>query len=228
MPRADRVTRRVPVRAAGQRIVNHWLAPAAPGDFERARLGVPMLLIVSAASLVIGTLFMPDSYSWRTHSISESAAQGLAHAWIARLGFLCFGLAVLWLALARMREWARAAFGLHIAFALLMICAAAFSHRPWQLELAFDPREDFLHSVAATGMGFAFAFGVLARLLQRAADAPWRRALDAFALVSATAMPMLAAVSSMGGAIQRIMFLIAYLWYAVEVADLRKRVTLDV
>jgi hypothetical protein len=38
---------------------------------------------------------------------------------------------------------------------------AAFSHRPWLPHVQFDRFEDLLHSASATGVGLAFAGGVI-------------------------------------------------------------------
>ena len=46
----------------------------------------------------------------------ESAAQGLAGAWVARLGFVAFGLAVLWLAAGAAPGCGRGAVSMHAAF----------------------------------------------------------------------------------------------------------------
>jgi hypothetical protein len=54
---------------------------------------------------------MPESYDWIEHTTSESAAQGVEGAWLARLGFLSFGLAVLWLSTGIKQTWARGARG---------------------------------------------------------------------------------------------------------------------
>ncbi|MFN0299590.1 MAG: DUF998 domain-containing protein [Burkholderiales bacterium] len=129
--------------------------------------GVVLLLAASATCLLTAPLSMPDSYSWLTNAISESAAQGLQSAWIARLGFVLFGCGVLWLAGSLKMVWARGTYWVRIAFGVCMVGTAAFSHKPWLANVPFDPFEDLLHSVTATGMGFAFSFGVVARLLQR-------------------------------------------------------------
>jgi hypothetical protein len=50
------------------------------------------------------------------------------------------------------------------------------------------------------------------------------RALDAIALVAATVIPVLMArLAGLNGVIQRLMFLVAYLWYAREALLLRQR-----
>jgi hypothetical protein len=203
--------------------MNSLLLPAASPNNRRVAYGVLGLLVASAASVAIAALAMPASYSWQANSISESAAQGLQHAWIARLGFLCFGFAVLALTLAMRLVWARAAYWMHLTFAACMFGTAAFSHQPWLQGVPFDPFEDFLHSLTATGMGFAFSFGVLARLIQRNATETPQRAFDGLALTAATAMPLLAALyQSSGGLIQRAMFVVAYVWYGAEAFRMRR------
>jgi len=46
------------------------------------------MLVGSLWCITIAPAFMPQSYSWLEHSISEPASQGVAYAWISRLGFL--------------------------------------------------------------------------------------------------------------------------------------------
>jgi hypothetical protein len=179
--------------------------------------------MLSAASLGVGPLLMPATYSWIANTTSESGAQGVEYAWVARLGFLAFGFAVLWLAVAQSRSWARAAQWLHVAFGVFMTATAAFSHRSWIAGAQFDPIEDALHSFTATAMGFAFSLGVLARLLQRARKREPGRTLDAIALVTATVIPVvMARFGGLDGVSQRLMFLVAYLWYMREALLLRQ------
>ena len=177
-----------------------------------------LLLLISSGTLVfIATVVMPQPYSWRAYSISESAAQGLHNAWIARLAFLCFGSAVLVLCILKRDVWARGTYWMHLVFSAAMLSTAAFSHRPWLPGVPVDEFEDVLHSVTASGMGFAFCVGLVARLLQRARTDVAARALDVLALIVATTMSPLAALfPDNGGLIQRAMFLVAYVWYASE------------
>jgi hypothetical protein len=60
-----------------------------------ARTGILALYLVAILSLALAPLLMPAGYDWVRHTTSESAAQGLDGAWLARLGFVAFGLAVL-------------------------------------------------------------------------------------------------------------------------------------
>jgi hypothetical protein len=135
------------------------------------------------------------------HTTSEAAGQGIEVAWVARFGFLAFGCAVLLLVRLRGDDWGRHGSWLHATFGILMVVAAAFSSRPWDAMAAFDPAEDMLHSVAATGMGFAFALGVGA--------VAWlgrRKVLvrDVVAMAASVVLPLgMAASQTQAGLLQR-------------------------
>ncbi|MBW6465893.1 MAG: DUF998 domain-containing protein [Brevefilum sp.] len=192
------------------------LMPVNP-NISRARWVILLLLALSVTALLLAPRLVPEGYSWLTHTTSESAAQGLKGAWLARLGFLLFGFAVVWLAGAASRTWARTVTWMHLAFGVLMISTAAFSHQPFIPGVAFDPVEDWLHSLTATLMGFAFAFGVLARFLQRGARLNGVGLFDLVAVGASVFIPLLmASNASLVGLTQRLMFLVAYIWYGKE------------
>lgn len=184
------------------------------------RAGALVVLVgfaASVAALAAAPALMPAGYSWVSQTTSESAAQGVQGAWLARLGFLLFGLSVILLATLCRDGWGRWAAGLHAGFGVLMTATAAFSHRPFAAGVAFDPTEDLLHSVGATGMGFAFAGGVLATAAVRVrAHARWRT-LDAVAVAASVAIPLgMSAWPGIDGLIQRLMFAVSFAWYGVE------------
>jgi len=175
------------------------------------------MLVLSGTSLLVAPLLMPEGYSWVSHTTSESAAQCINSAWLARLGFLLFGLAVIWLAAINNLTWARGAVWLHKSFGVFMTATAAFSHKPWVADAAFDSVEDVLHSFTATAMGFSFVFAVLLRLVQREKQEHVGRILDIIAIIAATGIPILMFYQPMlDGLFQRFMFLIAYIWYGKE------------
>jgi hypothetical protein len=171
----------------------------------------------SASALGLAPVLMPASYSWLSHTTSESAAQGLGGAWLARFGFLAFGLAVLWLSSLAGARWGRWGKLLHRSFGVLMVATAAFSHRPFESGVVFDRTEDLLHSVTATAMGFAFAFGVVVVTLRRDRLLVLQRVLDVVAIAASIFVPLgMAAWSGYAGLLQRSMFLVAYIWYGAE------------
>jgi hypothetical protein len=197
-------------------------AAVADGTIRKAphfwrELAVVGLLILSAVAIATAPFVMPSGYSWISHAISESAAQGQQRAWVARLGFLLFGFAVLLLASIRRAAWGWPGTLLLGLFGIFMVATAAFSHRPWQAGVPFDEFEDLLHSVTATGMGMAFAFGVLAVAIHRARTSLPLRIADVAAVAAAVVIPMtMNARPDIAGLVQRAMFLIAYAWYGAE------------
>lgn len=181
------------------------------------RRGVVVGLIASAIALAVAPTLMPPDYSWITHTTSESAAQGVGGAWLARLGFLGFGMSVVVLAVSRPRGWNRSARASHLSFGMLMAVAAAVSVRPWARGASFDAVEDWLHSFAATAMGFAFAFGVLAVALSHFRMVGQVRGLDIVAIAASVVIPLaMLGLSDQAGVLQRAMFAIALVWYGRE------------
>jgi Protein of unknown function (DUF998) len=79
----------------------------------------------SAAALAAAPALMPPGYSGVSHTTSESAAQGVDGAWLARTGFVLFGLSVILLATSRRQRWGSWATALHAGFGALLIAVAA-------------------------------------------------------------------------------------------------------
>lgn len=178
---------------------------------------VAAALGASALALTLAPTRMPDSYHWIAHTTSESAAQGLDGAWVARLGFLLFGFAVLALAALARERWGPLASGLHAAFGVLMVATAAFSARSWEQGAAYDPVENALHSFAATALGFAFAFGVAAAAWTLLAAARRLRWIDVIAVSASVVLPLgMMMWPQLAGVLQRTMFVVAYAWYLHE------------
>ena len=111
---------------------------------------------------------------------------------------------------------------MHLAFGVLMIGTAAFSHQPFIAGVPFDPIEDLLHSLTATLMGFAFSFGVVARFFQRPKKNSPAGAIDLLVVAAAVVFPLLmAAHPALAGLFQRLMFITAYVWYGREAYTLQ-------
>ena len=183
----------------------------------RSRTGPTALLVASAVCLATAPLLLPSSYSWVAHTTSESAAQGVEGAWLARMGFLLWGFGVFWEVRLNRSRWDKWTRRFHVAFGVLMIATAAFSARPWVADAQFDPTEDTLHSFTATAMGFAFALGVLGVMLHKLRRGSRRVMFDVVAMAAATLIPICMSIwGDVDGLLQRLMFLIAYAWYVRE------------
>jgi hypothetical protein len=186
-------------------------------------LAVVVMLGASAICLTAAPLLLPDSYSWIEHTTSEAAAQGVDGAWLARLGFLLFGFAVLALCALKAPAWGLRETLLLGAFGVLMVANAAFSHCPWEPSAPCDATEDTLHSVSATAVGFAFTLGVLSVAIRGRDRSDARRYQDLVAVVASIALPFAMAVfPGQDGAIQRVMFLVAYVWFGTEAISARR------
>jgi hypothetical protein len=184
-------------------------------DVPLKRVGLGCLLF-SMLMLLLAPTQMLSSYNWLQHTTSESAAQGIPGAWLARLGFMIFGLTVIWFSALLRNDWAPPVRWLHSVFGVCMVAAAVFSSRPWLVSLPFDPIEDALHSLAATAMGFAFAAGVMWRFFSRDVNLK-RRGLDLTAVLASVIIPLsMSALPTWDGLLQRIMFAIAFVWYGFE------------
>ncbi len=179
---------------------------------------------LSTAALALAPLALDESYAWVEHTTSESAAQGVDGAWVGRAGFVLFGLGVLALAGVASPWWRQPGTGLLGAFAVFMIAVAAFSIRSWRPGASFDPTEDLLHSVAATAMGFAFAFGVTAVAMRRRLRGEAWRVLDVIAVAASVVLPTAMGIwGGIDGALQRAMFAIAYAWFGREAVAVMRR-----
>jgi hypothetical protein len=188
------------------------------GSTERDLVPTPLALVLlasSAAALAMAPAVLPRSYSWIEHTTSEAAGQGVPGAWLARSGFVLFGAGVGLVVRRRRGRWTPLAVVAHAGFALSMVAVAVFPSRSWT-EAPYDARPDLLHSVAATAMGFCFVIGVVALMGEE--RRPGRRWGDAVAVGAAIVLPLaMTAWPSSAGASQRVMFLVAYLWYGREV-----------
>lgn len=183
------------------------------------RIAIVGLYFAAAVALALAPLLMPQGYSWLQHTTSESAAQGLQGAWLARGGFVLFGFGVLATTLS-VASWSVAARAAHAAFGVFMIFAAVFSSRPADPGAPFVAVEDTLHSVAASVMGIAFALGIVLVAVRRGSDAWPAITLDGIAVVASVAIPLaIFTWDEMAGVAQRVMFAIALTWYITATAS---------
>lgn len=179
------------------------------------RVGVIALLSAAMLAFAVAPLALPESYSTVKLSISEAGAQGLDGAWVARTGFIIFGLAVIWLVELRPEHWTLAATACHLAFGVSMFAVAAFSHKPWDEGAAFVKSEESLHSIFSSIVGFGFIVGVVCVMIGRRARS-WRAVAPDLAALAIALMVLLAMSSGVWGVLQRVMFVTAACWYGRE------------
>lgn len=187
-----------------------------PGSGPRlAALGITALLVAALGAFAFAPTLVPESYSWVEHGISESAAQGIDGAWLARGGLILYGLAVVWLVGIRHSTWGPLATALFAVFGASMFGVAAFAARPWEEDAVFVKTEDMLHSVFAGSAGFAFVVGILTLIVVRRHRSVRAAIPDWGAFLVAAIVPLTAS-TSIWGALQRLMFFTSAVWYARE------------
>ena len=176
-----------------------------------------VLLASSIVALLYAPLLMPESYNWIVHTTSESGAQAVDGAWLARTGFVLYGVAVLLLVMLMRRRWSSALLLVHGVFGICMIGNAVFSSKPWDKSMPFDLLEDTLHSWMSGLVGTAFSLGVLMVFFRRARSEYLSKGFDVFAILVAIAVSI-TMMGSLGvnGLVQRLMFFVSYLWYGKE------------
>ncbi|MCB1050694.1 MAG: DUF998 domain-containing protein [Acidobacteria bacterium] len=194
-----------------------------PEKLSEKSIRIMSLGLIVGSSLCIGLApaLMPAGYSPQSHYISESAAQALHGAWLARLGFLLFGFGALLTCHLHYRDWSAWVIWMIRIFGVCLIATAAFSHKPWLENVQADPFEDFLHSLTATTMGFAFCFALVGFWFVKRPLA--HRVFDAVVGVLSLLLPVAGGLfPAWAGAGQRVMFAAAYVWFAWEILS-RKR-----
>ncbi len=191
------------------------MSPDSRAGPRTAYIGALALLVAGLTALAAAPALMPDSYSIVEHGTSESAAQGIDGAWLARAGFILLGLGVLAVSRLRARAWGPLGTALHLAFAVSMFGVAAFAAKPWEDGAIYVESEDALHSLFAGIIGFSFITGVLAVMIARRLPSVRAAVPDLVALAVAIAVPPLMS-SSAWGVLQRVMFVTAAAWYGRE------------
>lgn len=200
---------------------------ASVGRPELAATFVGGLLLASCLCLAVAPALMPEPYSLVKQAISDTAAQGVVHAWVARLGFVLSALAILLLAGSRARSWGLWGRSAHRVYAILVVGLAAFSQKPWTGS-SFDEFENLAHSILAPVAGVVFAAGVALVSLRRVPKDRVGRTFDGFTIVAMILLPIIMlGASGLDGAAQRTAVAIGYLWYASEILRLGRAGSLD-
>ena len=167
-------------------------------------------IVALFTAMILGALASDPAYSTVSNTTSELAGQGMPNAWIMRAGFAAFGLAAILSAGLRLRE----APLMHlpvILFGLGMIGVAIWSAAPLDPALAFDAEQDRLHSLLASGVGFAFALACGVRIFLPGGN-PFE-GVSWLGLIVSIAIPLaMTRFPEIDGVLQRIMFAVSALW----------------
>ncbi len=176
------------------------------------------LLVIAMLAVALAPLAV-EGFDPVRRTVSESAAQQTSGAWLGRLGLFLSGLGVLGVTIARAHVW-RIIPTISIAlFGTFWMLTAVFSTASWRADAPVDLAESTTHSVFASAMA-VIVVGSLVLGLRPATDGyptlMWRAVTLLFA-AAATFLPLGAALApDIGGLLQRLMFLVAYVWFLGE------------
>lgn len=119
------------------------------------------------ASLITAHLLAPETYNWRSNTISELAAQHYQHAWIMRTGLISFGALISIASTVKLIEdqtqWPRAI--PMLLYGLAMTGSGLYSTAPFEAGIAYTQHEAHMHSIFANAAGFALTTTMLSHII---------------------------------------------------------------
>lgn len=167
-------------------------------------------LVLGLLMLATAPLFVADTYSIVTQTLSESGGQGVDGAWVFRTGVLITSLAVSVLSTRAEPLWGRqGAFWLRM-YALGLVFLAVFPESPWYGD-DYNAAVAGLHTVSGVLAAAAFILGVAAVSSRR--NGPLRtKIFDWLAMATVGLIPQIMLLVDFGGLLQRSMVLLGYVW----------------
>lgn len=171
-------------------------------------------LLLAFSLLVIVMFVLPfysaESYSILKHTLSELGAQSTPNAWIMNVTFYLVGAACIleaWLHLGN--------FWFHkivlSIFGVSLIFVGIFHHAPIAEGVSFDVRQDNLHSIFASIVGFTFImYAIASAFIEKEGK---QRVIDIIVGVTASLLSLLMLLlPDFAGIWQRVMFILAFIW----------------
>lgn len=171
---------------------------------------------IAVIGILVAPVFLHDGYSVLRNSISESAAQNVPTAWIARTALFASGVGVVAVVILKSSTWSRTTNFAFTAFGTLWIVSSLFSTKSWIVGTPFNAVENAIHSYAASGMAIVVLGAIVIGFTKQPVSLVDR--LLALALASAATLFPLASVLApeFGGLFQRVMFFYTYLWFGLQ------------
>ena len=111
--------------------------------------------------IVLAHFCVPPAYDWTQNTVSDLASQGHTYKWIMQIGFIGFGLLLIWGVLFHLNKNKRAYFLLLVAvYGLSILMSGIFCTMPIDPSMSFSANESKLHSMFATVAGIAMSLGI--------------------------------------------------------------------
>lgn len=182
-------------------------------DSSKAEPTVRLAIAWLAATMLVAHLLAPANYQLASNTLSELGAQQAEFAWIARIGFIGFGVLLAWHFSGDLvhvkRFWGQAV--LLLLYGSSVALTGFFSTAPIESGVSFSEPESMLHSMFATMAGVCLSVSVLMAAWR--APTPRERARHVAALVFITGTSVLfATLPEWQGVTQRLLW-IGGLWW---------------
>ncbi|MHA1924426.1 MAG: DUF998 domain-containing protein [Candidatus Thorarchaeota archaeon] len=167
-----------------------------------------------AVIVAIAHLVTPKEYHWKSNTISDLAAQGYDRKWIMQLGLVGFGLLLGFGSAAQMFQLQADWFNEIplLVYAGLVAASGTFCTRPFVRTEEYSERDDRLHSLFAQTGGVFFTAAILLKSLVAETLVSAAPHILFLVLVSMTALFYGRAESSMKGIVQRILWVVSFIW----------------
>jgi hypothetical protein len=183
---------------------------------------ISLSLIYFILVIVLAHFFSPSEYRWTNNTISDLAAQGVKYQWIMQAGFIGFGLLLNLGFLQKFIAARKVSYPdiLIMLFGLSVLITGFFSTAPFIDSVNFSAQESNLHSLFATIAGICFTAGIFLHLVT--ASTPAQRWLDGVFLILVIGASLAFGLSENGtiplgkGIIQRLLYLVSFLWLFVS------------
>lgn len=171
--------------------------------------------------IVLAHFFVPPAYDWTQNTVSDLASQGHTYKWIMQIGFIGFGLLLIWGVLFHLNKNKRAYFLLLVAvYGLSILMSGIFCAMPIDPSFPSSLRESQLHSMFATIAGIAMSLGIFWQAVVSANSRErWTRIIFFLLIGGISGLFGLAENHILvldKGIVQRILYLVGLAWLVYE------------
>lgn len=171
--------------------------------------------------IVLAHFFVPPAYDWTQNTVSDLASQEHTYKWIMQIGFIGFGLLLIWGVIFHFNKNRRAYFLLFVAvYGLSILMSGIFCTMPIDPSMSFSANESKLHSMFATIAGIAMSLGILLQVIMSANSRQrWMRIAFFLLIVGISGLFGLAENHILmldKGIIQRVLYLVGLAWLVYE------------
>ncbi len=120
-------------------------------------------VLVFLATIIVAHLLAIDEYDWKNNTVSELASQGYAQKWIMQMGFITFGIILVFGILNKIyNNTINYLIDIPIGiYGAAILISGIYCAKPFMTGIEFSNTESNIHSISASIAGIAFSIGIL-------------------------------------------------------------------